>query len=63
MTRSFHGVNFRYVLAPSKTPPISGTLPISADAEQIRAEIDLGYSDAVKAIEDARWNDGSNFEV
>jgi hypothetical protein len=47
MTRGFHNVKFRYVLAPTKKPPISGLIPISATIEEIQAEMDLGYDDAM----------------
>lgn len=55
ITRGFHEVNFRYVLAPSKTPPASGSIaPISATLETLKEEYDMGYGDAVKAIADAK---------
>ena len=33
--RGFHDVNFRYVLAPSKRPPIKGFVPIAATREEV----------------------------
>lgn len=55
MTRGFHEVNFRYVLSPSIAPKSAGLAPISADLEAIQSEIDVGYADAAKAIDEARW--------
>jgi predicted acylesterase/phospholipase RssA len=35
LTRGFHNVKFRYVLAPTKQPPIGGFIPISATRDEI----------------------------
>lgn len=54
VTRAHPHVTYRYTVAPSTAPPVSGLIPIKATKEQIREEIQLGYDDGMKTIESAR---------
>jgi len=62
VTRGYHDVLFRYVLAPTKSPPSAGIIPINGSKENVKIEIELGYDDAKKAIEFAKKNKGSNLK-
>ena len=50
VSRAYPDITYRYIVAPSRAPPISGFLPIDADEELIQKEIDFGYEDGLAAI-------------
>ena len=52
MTRSYHGVEFRYIVKPTTKPPNSDLIPLKATQADVQAEIAMGYRDALKVIED-----------
>jgi hypothetical protein len=50
VTRSYHGVEFRYIVSPTTKPPNSDLIPLRATQEDVQKEIAMGYRDALKAI-------------
>jgi len=50
VTRGFKDVFFRYVLAPTRSPPSGGFIPVSAPGDNKKIEMELGYEDAKNAI-------------
>lgn len=50
MFRGYHDVNFRLVLQPSESLTEAGFIPINGTLEDLKREIDQGYSDGVAAI-------------
>ena len=60
VTRGFHDVFFRYILAPTRTPPSAGMVPINNSKESTKEEISIGYEDAKRAVDYAKWNHGSS---
>ena len=47
MTRGYHDVQFRLLVAPSKPLTSKGFVPINATAEDIDLEIEQGYQDGL----------------
>jgi len=62
ITRGYPGVKFRHIIAPTENPPDHGFVPIFATVENIKAEIDLGYRDGIKAIEMVKEK-GSSIDI
>lgn len=51
MTRGYHDVQFRLLVAPSKPLTSKGFVPINATADDIEAEIEQGYQDGLKVFQ------------
>jgi len=52
MTRGYHDVNFRLLIAPSSPLTQKGMIPISATAEDIALEKEQGYNDGLRVFKE-----------
>lgn len=50
VSRGFEDVEFRYIVYPTQPLPNVGMVPIAMSKDDIKTEIDMGYSDALKVI-------------
>ena len=52
VTRSYNSVEFRFIVFPTTEDQSNDTVPIYGSVEEISAEMQMGYRDAIKVIED-----------
>ena len=54
LTRGYPEIDFRHVVAPSVQVPESGFIPIFATKAMLKEEMNIGYADGVRVVNEVR---------